>query len=181
MASLCSALTEITKDCLNNMGGIQQVLINDKADIDSVTLTNDEVTAIGLDAISPVYFKKYEFTRDSSFFTETPEIDTTAGTTLYAQSLSMSFKRRDLDKRNSIQLLAAGQRDLIAAVQDNNRQWWLMGYALDFDQGLQLTGAEGGSGTAKADMNGYVLELSNQFPTMMHPIDDAVIATILAP
>ena len=181
MASACTALTGIAKDCLNNLGGIQQLLINDIEDIVSVTIVSGEVTSIGLDALTPIYFQEFQVTRDSSTLAHTMEVDVTAGSTLYTQTLTASFKKQDIDKRLALLSMAEGQRDLVALVQDNNGQWWLGGYAEDFVQGLQLTGGESTLGTAKADMNGYVVELSNQFPTRPIPVDSAVIATILTP
>ena len=181
MASLCDALTSISKDCLNSIGGVDEVLLNDLADIASVTITSGEVTAIALDGGSPVYFQAYQMTRDSSVLSHTAEVDTTAGSTLYAQTLTLQFKRQELAKRNSVMLMAAGQRDLVALVKDNNGQWWLAGYSPDLTQGLQLTGGESSTGTAKSDMNGYVVELSNQLPERPYPVDSSIIAALLAP
>jgi hypothetical protein len=177
MSSLCDNLNGIEKDCLVNIGGTQNIYIADRDDLDSVTVSAGTVTAITM--ASGASFHEFAFTRDSSSFTETPEVDVTNGSTLFAQNVTLTVKRRDVSKRNAIMLLAAGQRDLAVIIKDNNGNYELAGYNSNFSQGLQLTGGEGGSGTAKTDLNGYTIELTNSMPEMAFAVDDSIIAGLL--
>ena len=175
--SLCDSLVGIDKDCLNSIGGIQEVYIADRDAIDSVTESGGTITAITM--ATGETFHSFAFTRDTSNFAETPEVDVANGSTLFNQVVTLMVKRREVAKRNAIMLLAAGQRDLAVIIKDNNGRYELAGYANDFSQGLQLTGGEGGTGSAKSEMNGYTIELTNQMPEMAFEVDPTIIPGLL--
>ena len=174
----CLNITGISKDCLTSMGGIQKAYIGERDIVDSFTVTDGEVTAMTMSATGSVH--EFAFQRDSSNFEEELEMDPATGVSLWTQTVNLQFKRRDVSKRNSIQLLAAGQRDLFIIVIDNNNEAHAFGLIEDFSQGLQLSGDNGGSGSAKSDMNGYELAFTNQFPAKHYGIDSTIIPGLLA-
>ncbi len=45
--------------------------------------------------------------------------------------------------------------------------------------GMDLTTNEGGSGTAKADLNGYTLTFTGEEPEMASTVSDAILATLI--
>ena len=173
----CLNITGISSDCLTSMGGIQKAYIGERENVDSFTVTAGEVTALTM-ATGSIH--EYSFQRDSSNFEEEMEMDPSTGITLWTQTVNLQFKRRDVSKRNSIQLLAAGQRDLFIIVIDNNGESHIFGLIEDFSQGVQLSGDTGGSGSAKSDMNGYELTFSNQFPAKHYSFDKTLISGLVA-
>lgn len=170
----CDNLIGIGKDCLNSFGGLDLVYIIDRDALTGVTVSAGTVTAIAV--AGGEEFHPFSFTRDSSNFEETLEVDITAGTTVFNQSVALMFKRREVSKRNSLMLLAAGQRDLSMLIRDNNGEWHLYGYNENLERGLQLTGIEGGSGTAPTDMNGYNPTFTGSFKEMAYHVDPSIIA-----
>lgn len=174
MALNCDNLEGIGKDCLNSFGGLDVLLVIDREAITGVTVSAGTVTSISV--AGGEEFHQFSFTRDSSNFEETLEVDIAAGTTVFNQSVNLMFKRREVSKRNSLMLLAAGQRDLTMLIKDNNGEHHLYGFNEGMDRGLQLTAMEGGSGTAPTDMSGYSPSFTGSFKEMAYHVDPSIIA-----
>lgn len=175
----CDPLTNIPENCETSSGGIQMVGITDFSNISSVTVVAGEVTAITME--STTQFHKFNFTKNSSQFSEPLSVDVTTGSTFYTHTLNLQIARREISKRNSIALLAAGQRELVALVKDINNNYWLVGYSENFEEGIQLTGDDGGSGAGKADLNGYNLTFEGDHPERILGVDPTIVADLLEP
>lgn len=94
-------------------------------------------------------------------YTESVAVDMNNGTTFYNQVISLVLSRRETTKRDAIEKLIDGQKQLLVIVLDSNNIYWLFG----LNEGAYVTAIEGGSGTAKADQNGYTITF-----TAMEPI-----------
>ncbi len=110
-------------------------------------------------------------------FTETTAIDMANGTTFYNQVVTVELARRETTKRDFIEKLIAGQKALIVVIQDSNGLYFISGLT----EGSYVTAIEGGSGTAKADKNGYTLTFTAMEPEQAYEIssgavDDLVIS-----
>lgn len=176
---MCDALLEIEAGCDNSFGGLDQneILVADRKDITSVTEVAGEVTAISMSPTTK--FVKLATTRDAASFTDNAEVDVTTGTTVYNQGLTIQMKRREVATRNGLLLLAAGQRDLVFIVRDNNNIHHLLGYSPNQSRGLQFTGDEGGSGTAPTDLSGFAPTFSAMMDTRPIPVDSSIVAALL--
>lgn len=180
MALNCPALTEVVADCENSFGGLDIVGLIDREKIASTTLgTDDEITALTFDDPLVDYFKKMVNTRDVATFSDNGTADTAVGSTMWEHNLVLQFKRRDIAKRNSVKLMAAGQRDIAALFRDGNGQWWLAGYHPEQDRGLQLASTEQGTGAAPAEKNGYTVTLTQQMREQAYPVDSAIALGLL--
>jgi hypothetical protein len=84
------------------------------------------------------------------------------------------LSRRDSAKRDAIEKLVAGQKQLMVIVLDSNGLYWLFGQL----EGAYATEITGGSGIAKADKNGYAIKLTAQEPAQALVVDAAVISSI---
>jgi len=152
----CTTITEITKSCDNNIGGIKGVWLFDMEDIDVITASAsnwayDEITLVGAPTASSAP-AGYEFIRNSSNYTEDANIDLVNGSSFVTATLNLVFSRREASKSQSIKVLGEGQRYLGGLVLDNNGLYWVF---LD----LQLSASGEGSGTAKADGSKYSVTL----------------------
>lgn len=171
----------ISLGCESNVGGIKKIYITDAVNVTGVTqnsggilvASGEVVTAISM--ATTTLFYDFEFNKNTSNYTESATVNLENGTTFYTQTITLVIPRREQAKRNKILLLAAGQKKLNIIVQDSNGLYWLFGQS----EGCILTGNEGGSGTAKTDLNGYTLTLTAEEPTMAPEVDDAVIPTII--
>jgi hypothetical protein len=130
--AICSPLVGIPKDCGdNNLGAIKRALIGSFEDVANLTVTataapdtDGEVTAVTRTVGTK--FEDFPLPKDTSMFSQEWTGDLVADTHSYTQTCELGFRRIDLRKRNAISLLAAGRRDLIAVVQDNNEDWWML-------------------------------------------------------
>lgn len=166
--ALCNSLTGISKSCDNNIGGIKGVWIFDMDDIATLTENTstwsiDELTLAGSPALLPTAF---EFTRNSSNFTEENPIDLANGSSYITATLNLMFSRREASKSKAIKVLGEGQRYLGALTLDSNGIYWLF-------TDLQLSNVAEGSGTAKADGSKYAVTLVAEVPDFAKVVDAA--------
>ena len=176
MALNCTPLTNIPENCDPSTGGIQTVGITDFANVTidpASDITDGTVTNITMETTT--LFHKFDFTKNSSSASEPMAVDSATGSTFYTHTVNVQIARREVAKRNSISLLAAGQRELMIIVKDNNNQYWLAGYSANFEEGVQLTGDDGGTGVAKGDMNGYNLTFTGEQKDRMLLIDPTIV------
>jgi hypothetical protein len=180
--AICSAITGIPKDCGdNNLGSIKRALIGSFEDVTglTVTATNDpdtdgEVTAIT--RTTGTKFEEFSFPKDTSMFTQDLVVDLVADTHSWSQTLELGFRRIDLRKRNAIMLLAAGRRDLIAVVQDNNDDWWMLGS----DQGLRLSANAATVNNTRAAGQAIPVTLTAENERhMLYKVDPDIVAALL--
>ena len=105
-------------------------------------------------------------------FTESASIDLTNGTTYFNQVLTLVLSRRETTKREFIKKLVDGQKQLVVVLLDSNGNYWLFG----LNEGCFTTAIEGGSGTAKADANGYTITFTAMEPLQAYEIAPSAIA-----
>lgn len=169
----CNTLQEILKSCDANLGGITKAWFNNGDAIDpaSVTISNGVVTAATLDSTT-ADFVEFQFNPNTSNYAETSPIDLTTGSTYYEQTITLVLNRREASKRQRLLLIADGQPALTIIVKDSNGLYWIFGLG---DDKMHLTANEGGSGTAKADLNGYTLTFICQDAKPAYEINEAVV------
>lgn len=169
----CTLLTGgLTIACLPNIGGIKKAYITDFSNVeDGFTEANGVVSAISIDSGENYY--EFEFNKNSSFFTENDGISIENGTNFKTQVVTLVIPRREVAKRNVIALLA--QKRLSIIVKDQNGLNWVFGMT----NGMDLTANEGGSGTAKGDLNGYTLTFTGEEPAMASTVSDGILATLI--
>ena len=123
-------------------------------------------TELGFLYLSPVFFE-VQTNKNVCNFTEGAAIDLNNGTTYFNQVLTLELTRRETTKRNFIEKLVAGQKALAIVILDSNSNYWLFG----LNEGIYTSGIEGGSGTAKADKNGYTITFTAMEPVQAYEID----------
>lgn len=175
----CNILSCIQKGCENNAGGLLKFYVADAESITGITTNNGTVTNIETSGTTsgstvPVFYE-FEFNKNSAQYIETGNIDLTNGSTFYTVETTLNIARREVAKRNAIQLLGAGQRDLVVIVKDANGLYWLQGLT----NYTNLTAVGEGSGLAKADGSKYSLTLTSEEPDMMPEVDPSIIPALL--
>jgi len=110
-------------------------------------------------------------------FAETVSVDLANGTTFFNQVVTMVVARRETTKRNFIERLIEAQKQVNVFVLDTNGMYWMFGLA----EGSYVTGIEGGTGTAKADMNGYTVTFTAMEPEQAYEVASSAITPLLLP
>lgn len=174
----CNKLKGIAKGCDdNNAGSIKQAWIADKLSINDYTLNVDENTVDTIVMETSEYFTQYAFKKNTSSYTENWMGDLQADVHLWAPSVTIGLRRIEVDKRDSIMLLAAGRRDLVVITRDNNDNYRIFG----LDDGLNLTAAESGTNDSRSAGTFYTITLSGEERWMGYDIDDTIIPGLLDP
>jgi hypothetical protein len=180
--AICSPLVGIPKDCGdNNLGAIKRALIGSFEDVTGLTVTatsapdtDGEVTAITRTVGTK--FEDFPLTKDTSMFSQDWSGDLVADTHSYTQNVELGFRRIDLRKRNAISLLAAGRRDLIAVVQDNNDDYWMLGS----DQGLRLSANSAATNNTRAAGQQMPVTLTSENERhMLYKVDADIVEALL--
>lgn len=174
----CSTILEITKSCDGNLGGIVKAWFNNGDAIDPASITISDGIVTGATGASGANdFVEFQFNPNTSNYAETTQIDLVTGSTYYEQVLTVVLNRREATKRQRLLLIADGQPPLTVIVKDSNGIYWVFGLN---DDKVYLTGNEGGSGTAKADQNGYTLTFTCQDAKPALVINEGVVNSLIA-
>lgn len=156
------------------MGGIDVVLIANRDDVASITVTDGMVSAVTMQSSGtpPVEaeFKEYHFRPGTGSLTSEYQVDEAAGSQYVQSLLALVFSRMETSKRLEISALALA--DAVAIVGDNNGKWWYLGY----DHPLHLNAGTGETGTARGDRNGYSITLQDDSKEMPLEVSASVVA-----
>lgn len=164
-------LTAILKDCSPSMGGIVEVMLANKEDVQEVTVTEEMVSAIKMGTGK---FTKFQFPRNTGSMSSNYTIDPTTGVRFVTTDLVMVFNRMDTQKRVAIKALA--ENELVGIVKDANGKYWYLGH----DEALTATAGDGLTGTARADRNGYSVTLQDNSHQMPYEVNPDIIAALIA-
>lgn len=164
-------LAGIARDCVANVGGIKAVYMANYEDVATVTITANVVSAITMAASAKFY--AYYFNPNTSSFVTNIQANRENGTLYFESVLSLVFARQDASKRIEVNALA--EAGLMAIVQDNNDNYWLLGK----DEPLLMTSGSAATGTARADRNGYELELTDAQKQMPFTVDGSIVEGLL--
>jgi hypothetical protein len=161
----CTPIEGLSKSCDNNLGGIREFYVWDIED--QTSFVEDDATWNITELIAATAPSGFEFTRNSSNYTEETAAELTNGSTVVTQTVNLMFSRREALKSRSIKVLGEGQRYLGAIVKDYNDTYWVF-------QDLQLTATGEGSGTAKADGSKYSVTLLGEVKYLAKEIDSTL-------
>ena len=148
----CSqTLSGLAKDCAASIGGIVEVYIANKADVDAVTVTSGQITGITMH--SSAKFKTYQFRPGTGSLSSNYTVNAENGTAFVESDLVLVFNRMDTTKR--VEITAIAQAETCAIVKDGNGTYFFLGY----DEGMVIGAGDGLTGTARSDRNGYSITL----------------------
>lgn len=148
----CQTLTGFIRDCDANVGGIKRVWVGCFDNVQTPTVTNEEISAI---VIPTEGWAEYEFRKQTGSFTETITTDQAIGSLYYESEIVLQFTKQETEKRIEIKALAVS--DIAMIIEDNNGEFHYFGY---FRPVTMSTGTIE-TGTAFADLNGYNLTFNS--------------------
>lgn len=169
-----TSLTAISKGCNNNAGGLTNFYIVPSEFVSASTVVSGTVTSITMSGSQK--FVEYQFNKNGANYVEAGTISLENGSTFFATTATLMIPRREVAKRNSIALVASGQRPVKIIMKDYNGLYWFMGYV----NSANLTATGEGSGQAKADGSKYSLTFLAEEVEQMYEVDPTIIAAIIS-
>ena len=169
--SCAQTLAGITRDCEPNMGGVKEVLLANFDDVESVTVSTNQISAITM--ASSAKFKKYTFKPETASMTSTLNADPKLNLSYISTELVLQFNKMDTQKRVEIGALALGE--LVSIVKDMNDKYWYLGK----DEPVLATAGSGETGTARGDKNAYGITLTDNAKEFPLEVDGDVISGLL--
>ena len=173
----CDITSGFTLGCRDNSGGIKNLYIL-SGSVSSITNASEGL--INAMTGSGEFFK-FELFRQTSDYTETITSTPENGTIFYEQSVNAIFFKLQSATRNQMKVLAQNP-NLKIIVETNNGSTDGVGkyFYLGQENGLQLTGGTGATGTAFGDLNGYTLNFVGQEPAPASEISGSDLSVIMS-
>ena len=169
----CNLTNGISKGCRDNAGGIVEVFIGNFPT--GYTANEWYLETDGtITSISGLSMYQFSPNKNSSNWVENIQSSIENDTIGYEQVVSLMFSKNEAELRNIIILL--GQANLSIIVRDKNEKYWLLGA----QNGLQLTGGNGQSGTLLNDMNGWSITIGGNEKYPAYEVSSAIITDLLA-
>ena len=168
----CELSTGFTLDCKDGIGGIKQIVLMDKNNVDTFTfeMGTEVVTVINANDASEIYV--YELPTQTGSFEETINFNRDAGTIFYTQTVNVMLNKLSAAKRLEFQNVA--QARVVVFVQDTNNNWWAVGY----EYGADLSTSTAATGAALGDINGYTLAFVHETPKRAYKLSDSPLVII---
>ena len=165
-------ITGMGLDCRESVGGIKEVyILGDRSEV-TVTVAQDAITAIALDAGSDK-FLPYKFRKQTGSMVSTINTSEENGTTFVQTDVTLVFHKMEAKKRLEISALMVG--DCAMLVKDGNNKYWLLGY----DEPVTMTAGSAATGTAKGDKNGYDLTLTDLSNSLPYEVTKEIATTVI--
>ena len=169
MSCLPVSFSGIALDC-GNVGGIKTLYIADVLNVDKVTVTDGEVSAITMKESEK--FSKFEFRKGNANFVSSGTRDDSAGTSSVETVTTATFNHMETAKRKEMQGLSRANTYVIAV--DYNGKAWFIGYE-SYNSGT----VNANTGSAMADANNYEMTLTSSTVELPMEVAEAVLETVI--
>lgn len=171
MSGCCRSLKGFIKDCNSSMGGIRRAWIACWSEVQTPTVEDDMITALGGTGNTSWY--EYEFIKNTGSVTSTFNQAGDAGTSYVESVIVLQFTKQETAKRIEINNLAVS--DVAVIIEDANHKFWYFG----FDDYVTLTDGTAETGTARADFNGYNISLTDESEELPYELSQSAINQLL--
>tara|TARA_R110000868_G_scaffold147661_1_gene369229 strand:- start:875 stop:1426 length:552 start_codon:yes stop_codon:yes gene_type:complete len=151
----CDISSGFSLACRDNTGGIKNIYILSG----SVTTITEASEGLISDLSGTGVFYKFELTKNTGDFLETPTVSLENGTVYYDQIINVAFHKLQSSIRNQVKVLAQNP-DLKIVVETNNgvdSPYTGRFFYVGNRRGATLSGGAGATGTAFGDANQYAL------------------------
>ena len=157
----CNITSGFTLACRDNSGGIKNIYILSGSVSSVVEASEGLISVVSGSGV----FYKFELTKNTGDFTETPTPSLEAGTVFYDQIVNVAFHKLQSSIRNQVKVLVQNP-DLKIVVETNNGTDDYVGqfFYVGRYRGSTVTGGTGGTGTAMGDANQYALTFEAMEP-----------------
>ena len=167
----CDISSGFSLACRDNSGGIKNIYIL-SGSVNTVTEASEGLIS---DIDGSGVFYKFELTKNTGDFLETPTVSLENGTVFYDQAINVAFHKLQSSIRNSVKVLAQNP-DLKIVVETNNgveSPYTGRFFYIGNRRGATLSGGAGATGTAFGDANQYALSFQGIEPEPAEEIQTA--------
>lgn len=158
----CNISNGISLGCRDNSGGIKNIYILSG----STPVITEASEGLISDLSGTGVWYKFELTKNTGDFTETPTVSLENGTVYYDQIINVAFHKLQSSIRNTVKVLAQNP-DLKIIVETNNGvespyvgRYFYVGNR----RGATLSGGAGGTGATFGDANQYAISFQGLEP-----------------
>ena len=167
----CTQITGMELQCEGNSGGIKNIFIANRSEINSMDYADGNIT--GINMFASAMFVPFEFRKGGASFTSTLTVDDATGVNFFTNELTINFARMDAVKR--MELVALSKAELVVIFRDNNNVYHFLG----MESPVYVSSAQGATGTAKTDANSYQIVLSDESSSYPPSVDATVIKNVV--
>lgn len=174
----CAIINGLEIDCADSIGGIKEIYVTEFANVPQGNITAASGVITAMTCSTGKKFWTFELEKENAELNITPQRSVEFGTLHYEFSLTFTIKNKmSAARRNAIHLLL--QNRLMVIVKDNQTtaQYQLLGQVY----GADVTGAEGKSGKAFGDMNGYTITITGKEASPPNFVTAALLTTLTVP
>lgn len=167
----CDISSGFSLACRDNSGGIKNIYIL-SGSVSTVTEASEGLIS---DLDGSGVFYKFELTKNTGDFLETPTVSLENGTVFYDQAINVAFHKLQSSIRNQVKVLAQNP-DLKIVVETNNgveSPYTGRFFYIGNRRGATLSGGAGATGTAFGDANQYALSFQGIEPEPAEEIQTA--------
>ena len=167
----CDITSGFSLACRDNSGGIKNIYILSG----SVTTVTEASEGLISDLDGSGVFYKFELTKNTGDFLETPTVSLENGTVYFDQAINVAFHKLQSSIRNQVKVLAQNP-DLKIVVETNNgveSPYTGRFFYIGNRRGATLSGGAGATGTAFGDANQYALSFQGIEPEPAEEIQTA--------
>ena len=165
----CNISNGFQLGCRDNSGGIKNIYIL-SGSTPGITEASEGLIS---DLSGSGVWYKFELTKNTGDFTETPTVSLENGTVFYDQIVNVAFHKLQSSIRNTVKVLAQNP-DLKLIIETNNGvespyvgRYFYVGNR----RGATLSGGAGATGTAFGDANQYALSFQGIEPEPAEEIE----------
>jgi len=158
----CNITSGFSLACRDNTGGIKNIYILSGSVSSLVEAQEGLISGLSGSGV----FYKFELTKNTGDFVETPTVSLENGTVFYDQAINVAFHKLQSSIRNQVKVLAQNP-DLKIIVETNNgveTPYTGRFFYVGNRRGATLSGGAGATGTAFADANQYALSFQGMEP-----------------
>lgn len=167
----CDISSGFSLACRDNSGGIKNIYIL-SGSVSTVTEASEGLIS---DLDGSGVFYKFELTKNTGDFLETPTVSLENGTVYFDQAINVAFHKLQSSIRNQVKVLAQNP-DLKIVVETNNgveSPYTGKFFYIGNRRGATLSGGAGATGTAFGDANQYALSFQGIEPEPAEEIQTA--------
>ena len=158
----CNITSGFSLACRDNTGGIKNIYILSGSVSSSVESSEGLISALSGSGV----FYKFELTKNTGDFLETPTVSLENGTVFYDQAINVAFHKLQSSIRNQVKVLAQNPNLKLVVETNNGTDTPYTGrfFYVGNRRGATLSGGAGATGTAFGDANQYALSFQGMEP-----------------
>ena len=158
----CNITSGFSLACRDNTGGIKNIYILSGSVSSLVEGSEGLISALSGIGV----FYKFELTKNTGDFLETPTVSLENGTVFYDQAINVAFHKLQSSIRNQVKVLAQNPNLKLVVETNNGTDTPYTGrfFYVGNRRGATLSGGAGATGTAFGDANQYALSFQGMEP-----------------